>query len=159
MASCRALAVGCAAEPLFESRQLTPSGEYTFGIEGPAVDRAGNLYVVNFRKPGTIGMLAGGRDARRNCSPRSRRAASATSIRFDRDGRMFVADWKKHNIFVVEPGASRAARLFPLRPFNQPNDIAVARDGTLYASDPHWKRREGRSGGSRAGRTAAASAR
>ncbi len=33
---------------LFDSRQLTPSGEYTFGIEGPAVDAAGHLYVVEF---------------------------------------------------------------------------------------------------------------
>ena len=31
-----------AAPKLFESAQLTPSGEYTFGIEGPAVDRDGN---------------------------------------------------------------------------------------------------------------------
>jgi signal peptidase len=39
-----------AAEPaLFESHQLTPSGEYTFGIEGPAVDATGTLYVVNIR--------------------------------------------------------------------------------------------------------------
>jgi hypothetical protein len=44
----------------FQSRQVTPSGEYTFGIEGPAVDRQGNLYVVNFAKPGTIGKLATG---------------------------------------------------------------------------------------------------
>ena len=36
------------AEPaLFQSQQVTRAGEYTFGIEGPAVDTAGNLYVVN----------------------------------------------------------------------------------------------------------------
>src|ERR1700692_4743053 len=49
-----------AQETPFQSRQLTPSGEYTFGIEGPAVDARGNLYVVNFGKPGTIGKLAPG---------------------------------------------------------------------------------------------------
>jgi signal peptidase len=27
-----------AQTPMFESRQLTPAREYTFGIEGPAVD-------------------------------------------------------------------------------------------------------------------------
>ena len=44
------------AEPkLFESRQVTPAGEYTFGIEGPAADLDGNLFVVNIGKPGTIG--------------------------------------------------------------------------------------------------------
>jgi hypothetical protein len=51
----------CGAAPgetvLFQSRQVTRAGEYTFGIEGPAVDSAGNLYVVNFQKAGTIGKL------------------------------------------------------------------------------------------------------
>src|SRR5258708_39550130 len=47
-----------AQEAPLQSRQLTPTGEYTFGIEGPAVDARGNLYVVNFGKPGTIGKLA-----------------------------------------------------------------------------------------------------
>src|SRR6266436_2582548 len=56
-----ALLTSAAAEPaLFESRQLTPSGEYTSGIEGPAVDATGTLYVVNFGKQGTIGKLKSG---------------------------------------------------------------------------------------------------
>ena len=38
---------GAVAEALFESRRLTTPGEYPDGIEGPAVDAAGNLYVVN----------------------------------------------------------------------------------------------------------------
>src|ERR1700733_14341084 len=49
-----------AQDALFQSRQITPPGEYTFGIEGPAVDARGNLYVVNFGKPGTIGKVAAG---------------------------------------------------------------------------------------------------
>src|SRR5436190_5467521 len=36
-----------AQDELFVSKQLTPKNEYTFQIEGPAVDRAGNLYVGN----------------------------------------------------------------------------------------------------------------
>lgn len=44
----------------FQSRQVTPAGEYTLGIEGPAVDQEGNLYVVNLGKPGTIEKLAAG---------------------------------------------------------------------------------------------------
>src|SRR5258707_15690566 len=55
------IATAASAEPkLFESREVTPAGEYTFGIEGPAVDADGNLFVVNFGKPGTIGRLAFG---------------------------------------------------------------------------------------------------
>src|SRR5260370_8404224 len=56
-----ALRGAAGAEPaLFESRQLTPPGEYTGGIEGPAVDAAGTLYVVNFGRQGTIGKLRPG---------------------------------------------------------------------------------------------------
>ncbi|MGY4362601.1 hypothetical protein ACVW0J_009094 [Bradyrhizobium sp. i1.7.7] len=64
---CSSLLLVIAASPahaetkLFESVQVTPSGEYTFGIEGPAADLDGNLFVVNFGKPGTIGKAAGGR--------------------------------------------------------------------------------------------------
>ncbi len=47
-----------AQDTQFQSQQTTPTGEYTFGIEGPAVDQGGHLYVVNFGKPGTIGKLA-----------------------------------------------------------------------------------------------------
>ena len=37
-----------AEDALFVSKRITPQGEYTPGIEGPAVDASGNLYVVNF---------------------------------------------------------------------------------------------------------------
>ena len=49
-----------AEDTLFVSKRITPPGEYTSGIEGPAVDAAGNLYVVNFQQSGTIGKLAAG---------------------------------------------------------------------------------------------------
>jgi sugar lactone lactonase YvrE len=136
------LAVASAtAEPLFESRQLTPSGEYTFGIEGPAVDASGNLYVVNHLRQGTIGRVATG--ATRSEPFAALPAGSiGVSIRFGRDRRMYVADYKGHNIFVFAPGAAPRV-YFRSDRFNQPNDMAVARDGTLYASDPNWRRRDG----------------
>jgi signal peptidase len=130
-----------AAETLFESRQLTPSGEYTFGIEGPSVDAAGNLYVVNHLRQGTIGRVASG--ATRS-EPFAELPAGSigVSIRHGRDRRMYLADYKGHNIFVFEPGATPRVYFHSDR-FNQPNDMALARDGALYASDPNWRRREG----------------
>jgi len=56
---------------------------------------------------------------------------------------MYVADYKRHNILVFAPGATEPRVYFHAENFNQPNDLAFARDGTLYASDPHWKRRDG----------------
>jgi sugar lactone lactonase YvrE len=130
------------AQPLFESRQLTPNGEYTFGIEGPAVDASGTLYVVNHLRQGTIGKVAPGAT---KSEPFAELPAGSigVSIRFGADRRMYVADYKGHNIFLFTPGAAEPRVYFHADQFNQPNDMALARDGTLYASDPHWKRRDG----------------
>ena len=56
---------------------------------------------------------------------------------------MFVADYKNHNVFVFDRGQKAARVYFHSDAFNQPNDLTVASNGTLYASDPNWKRRDG----------------
>jgi signal peptidase len=127
---------------LFESRQITPSGEYTRGIEGPAVDSRGVLYVVNFQKQGTIGKLAPGA-AQSTFFMNLPEGSIGNAIRFDAGGRMFVADYRKHNVLVLEPGADKLEVYFHSERFNQPNDLTIANDGTIYASDPLWKRRDG----------------
>ena len=131
-----------AQETPFQSRQITPAGEYTFGIEGPAVDAKGNLYVVNFGKPGTIGKLTKGASQSELFAVLPE-GSIGNAIRFDREGRMFVADYKKHNIFVVSPDGKNVETYFHSDDFNQPNDLTIAADGTIYASDPHWKHRDG----------------
>lgn len=131
-----------AQEAPFQSRQITPSGEYTFGIEGPAVDGRGNLYVVNFGKPGTIGRLAAGASQSELFAVLPE-GSVGNAIRFDREGRMFVADYKRHNIFLISPDGKDVKTYFHSDDFNQPNDLTIAADGTIYASDPHWKHRDG----------------
>ncbi|CCD88500.1 Putative gluconolactonase [Bradyrhizobium sp. ORS 285] len=132
-----------AASKLFESTQLTPSGEYTFGIEGPAVDRDGNLFVVNLGKPGTIGKLAPEATASEKFTelPAS---SIGNAIRIDAAGTMFIADYKKHNIFAIAPGSTEPQLVFHADEMSQPNDITLTRDGTIYASDPAFKARSGR---------------
>src|SRR6266481_9556404 len=126
------------AEPaLFESRQLTPPGEYTGGIEGPAVDAAGTLYVVNFGRQGTIGKLKSGA-TRSELFATLPDGSIGNGIRFDREGRMYIADFRKHNVLVIEAGQSTPQVYFHSDRFNQPNDLAVASDGTLFASDPRF---------------------
>jgi len=126
-----------AEDALFTSKRITPQGEYTSGIEGPAVDASGNLYVVNFQQRGTIGKVAPG--ASQSQLFTSLPAGSiGNGIRFDRDGRMYIADFKKHNVWVIERGGTTPKVYFHSDRFNQPNDLAIAADGTLYASDPRF---------------------
>src|ERR1700722_17885195 len=137
-----AVSPGIAQDALFQSRQITPTGEYTFGIEGPAVDARGNLYVVNLGKPGTIGKVAAGA-SQSELFGTLPEGSVGNAIRFDREGRMFVTDYKKHNVFLVSPDGKEIKTYFHSDDFNQPNDLTVAADGTLYASDPHWKQHDG----------------
>ncbi len=136
-AACFSAPSNAAEEPLFVSKRITPPGEYTSGIEGPAVDASGNLYVVNFGQSGTIGKLAAG--ASQSQLFTSLPAGSiGNGIRFDREGRMYVADFRKHNVWVIASGETTPKIYFHSDRFNQPNDLAIAADGTLYASDPKF---------------------
>jgi sugar lactone lactonase YvrE len=138
-----------AQDGLFVSKRLTPMDEYTFQIEGPAVDREGNLYVGNLKikddpkNGGAIGRVAVGEKKSTLFAilPVSKVGtklikSKTSGIRFDRDGRMYATDFNNHNIFVFEPGQSTPNVYFRSTDFHQPNDLAIARDGTLYASDP-----------------------
>ena len=73
-----------------------------------------NLYVVNFGKPGTIGKLAAGA-SRSELFAVLPEGSIGNAIRFDREGRMFVADYKKHNIFLVSPDGKGRQNLLPFR--------------------------------------------
>ncbi|CAN5502247.1 SMP-30/gluconolactonase/LRE family protein [soil metagenome] len=131
-----------AKDVTYQSRPLTPPGEYTFGIEGPAVDAQGNLYVVNFGKPGTIGKLAVGA-TQSELFATLPEGSVGNAIRFDAGGRMFVADYKRHNILEVSADGQQVAAYFHSDDFNQPNDLTLSADGTIYASDPNWKMHDG----------------
>jgi len=128
---------GAAEDALFVSKRITPQGEYTSGIEGPAVDASGNLYVVNFQQSGTIGKLAVGASQSQLFTSLPA-GGIGNGIRFDRQGRMYVADFKKHTVWVIERGETTPQVYFHSDRFNQPNDLAIAADGTLYASDPRF---------------------
>jgi sugar lactone lactonase YvrE len=64
--------------------------------------------------------------------------------RIDASGRLFIADYKKHNVLVIEKGERKAKVHFHSDLFSQPNDLALSKNGTLFASDPNWAEKTGR---------------
>ncbi len=149
LASVAPCAVAADDQPLFQSKRLAVGGSFNKHIEGPAVDAEGNLYAVNFKNSpdangdGTIGRLAKGASQFKlfttlDKDPNSHKQSIGNGIRFDRDGRMFIADYGNHNVLVVERGETKAKPYFHSNDFHQPNDVAIATDGTLYLSDPDF---------------------
>jgi sugar lactone lactonase YvrE len=141
------------AEQLFHPERLSPLlNEYTTRIEGPAVSPDGDLYVVNIKIPRTAHPDTDGGGIGRVKKGTTKSEPFTTlppggignGIRFDLQGRMYVADYKKHIVHVFDAGSTTAQTYFEALPnhdgkpaFTQPNDLAIARDGTLYASDPN----------------------
>ena len=78
-----------AEEALFVSREVGKATDYTKGIEGPAVDAAGVLYVANFGKLGSIEKLKPGA-AQAELFVQLPDGNVGNGIRFDRQGRMYV---------------------------------------------------------------------
>lgn len=119
------------------SRQLTASHVFTAGAEGPACDAAGNIYAVNFEREGTIGRVTP--DGQASLFLDLPPGSIGNGIRFNRSGEMLIADYTNHNVLNVDM-STKAISVFAHRPdLNQPNDIAIDRDDTLFASDPNWK--------------------
>ena len=108
-------------------------GERVFP-EGIAV--AGRRYYVSSTTDGTIFrgslkgraaevFLPGGADGR----------TTAVGVKVDREGRLYVAGGATGSIFVYDTRTRRLIRRFDTGTGGFLNDIAIARDGTAYATD------------------------
>lgn len=129
-------------DSLWIPRVVTRPGEFTTGIEGPACDRNGNIFAVNYARQGTIGRI----------EPSGLAAvfvelpggSIGNGIRFAPDGDFFVADYTGHNVLRVDTTTRKVSVHAHHPEMNQPNDLAMAPDGkTLYASDPNWSQGTG----------------
>jgi sugar lactone lactonase YvrE len=128
-------------EKLFIAKPLTEPGSFTAGIEGPACDAQGNVYAVNFARQQTIGKVTP--DGKAEVYVTLPGKSTGNGIVFDRKGIMYVADYAGHNVLRIDP-KTRAITVFAHEDqMNQPNDLAIAPDGTLYASDPNWSKSTG----------------
>lgn len=130
------------AQDLFVATPLTAERGFTAGIEGPAVDAAGNIYAVNFGRQQAIGIVTPQGAAREFAVLPG--ASVPNGLRFDRDGTLYVADYVGHNVFRIAPGTDTPRLHAHEARMSQPNDLAITADGVLYASDPDWEHNTGR---------------
>lgn len=131
-----------ADDELWKATPLTAEKGFTIGIEGPATDRDGNIYAVNFARQGTIGITRP--DGATEVYVELPTGSTGNGIRFDRSGVMYVADYTGHNVLRVDSETKKVTVFAHEDRMSQPNDLAIAADGTLYASDPNWKENTGK---------------
>ncbi len=124
-------------EQLFVSRALTPPGSFTAGVEGPACDKEGNLYAVNYARQHTIGKVTPAGEA--SVFLELSGGSIGNGICFDRGDTMFIADYVNHNVLRADLETREVSVHAHEARMNQPNDLAIAATGTLFASDPDWQ--------------------
>jgi len=122
---------------LFKSALFTPVKSFTIGVEGPAVDKYGNVYAVNFDHDGTIGKITP--DGKASVFIELPKGSIGNGIRFDSRGNMLIADYTGHNIIKVNMATKQQTFFAHEATMSQPNDIAIDNKDRLYASDPNWK--------------------
>jgi gluconolactonase len=128
-------------EALFQTSDLTKENLFSTNIEGPCFDKNGQLYVVNFEKDGTIGMVSPEGDVSLFLSlPDS---SIANSIKFNSKGEMLLADFIGHNVLKVNMSTKEVTVYSHNDQFNQPNDLCINKKDQVFASDPNWKESTG----------------
>jgi gluconolactonase len=128
-------------EQLFVAKPLTAEKEFTQGIEGPACDEHGNVYAVNFARQGTVGRVAP--DGKGEVWVELPGKSVGNGLVFDRKGVLYVADYVGHNVLRIDPETRKVSVFAHEERMHQPNDLTIAPDDTLYASDPDWGRSTG----------------
>lgn len=129
------------ARSLFKAYDHTAENLFSRNIEGPAVDNAGRLFVVNYQKDGTIGMVQP--DGKVELFVSLPDKSIGNSIQFNSAGNMLVADFAAHNVLEVNTTTKEVSVYCHDERFNQPNDICISKKGIVYASDPNWQKQTG----------------
>lgn len=131
----------CSVQKNYIVTDLTPENSFSSNCEGPNVDNAGNLYVVNYQRDGTIGIITP--EGKASVFVELPTGSIANSIRFNSRGDMLLADFTGHNVLKVDMATRQVSVFCHDSRFNQPNDLCISRNDVVYTSDPNWKESTG----------------
>jgi len=112
--------------------------------EGPALDAAGNLFVVNYLENGNIGRIGTDRTATVFCDlrklvPLEGRKPQANGLKVDRQGRLVASDSGAGRLLRIAADGKSVEVLadgWRGKRFNSINDVALDPAGNIYFSDP-----------------------
>ncbi len=124
------------------STDFTSEFMFTKGIEGPAVNAEGDLFAVNIKEEGTIGIV--NQKGEGEIYLRLPEGSIGNGIRFDLEGNMFIADYLGHKIYRVKKNTRNLEVWAQDATMNQPNDLAIAPNHYIYLSDPNWSKGSGK---------------
>ncbi|RFS16264.1 SMP-30/gluconolactonase/LRE family protein [Emticicia sp. C21] len=130
-----------AQKNIFIASDLTKEGEFTNNCEGPSVDKDGNIYAVNINQDGTIAKISS--DGKTAIFLTLPNGSVGNGIRFGAENTFFVADYTQHNVLKVNLKTKQVSVLAHVPSMNQPNDLAIMNNGTIFCSDPNWKESTG----------------
>lgn len=111
------------------------SGVYRF-LEGPAQDRAGNLFFTDIQTSRIHRLASGAVALFRDQSN------AANGLMFDRNGRLVTCEGGSGRITALDPATGGVLEVlaseYAGKRFNSPNDLVIdSRDG-IYFTDPTW---------------------
>ncbi|MFO0910812.1 MAG: SMP-30/gluconolactonase/LRE family protein [Isosphaeraceae bacterium] len=116
--------------------------------EGPAIDREGNLYVVNYREWGTIGKITPDGtasilvDLRKQLPSEGNARPSCNGLKIDNDGNIIGAETGTSQIIRIARDGSRVevlVREVDGQRLRGLNDVALDPSGNIYFSNPGQK--------------------
>ena len=113
-------------------RYARPQTAVDFYLEGPAFDRAGNLYFTDVPHGRIFRMAPDG-----SIDLAAEYDGEPNGLKIHKDGRIFIADYR-HGIVVLDPKSGEIGPLGALKPaesFKGPNDLVFASNGDLYFTD------------------------
>lgn len=125
------------SKKMFIAEDLTAENLFSTNIEGPAFDKNGQLYVVNYKHDGTIGKVAP--DGTCSMFIELPVGSIANCILFDKQDNMFLPDFTGHNVLHVDMLTQKISVFCHEPRMYSPNDLCMNRNGQIFASDPDWK--------------------
>lgn len=118
------------------SEPVKLAGDFSF-TEGPAADKAGNVYFTD--QPNDRILIWSTRGV---LSTFMQPSGRSNGLFFDRKGNLWSCADECNELWLISPGKNVEVVLgkYEEKLLNGPNDLWIAPDGSIYFTDPYYKR-------------------